>query len=321
MLSKHYTFFHDYQNLKNINVYYLLDIMVQQNLQQVTDQIYLIPGGNNGRFPYSHSVLIIDRKTVLIDTGCGIETLQQLREEYDVDFVINSHTHIDHISGNWVFQDKPLFVPEEGFVFRGSLVNLSLRFVNEELAPLWRKFAREILKVQDCEPTDSYNEQTPFNLGEVTLTPIHTPGHTIDHYCFLEERDKILFSFDYDLTSFPWYGHRESNLSEFRTSVKRLKALSPKIVVSSHKGIITEDIPARFDAFYKQLEKRNERILSLLEVGKTVAELVDYAPIYGKFPYVESLLRYWEASMITQHLEELEREGRVRRSSDRYIKC
>jgi glyoxylase-like metal-dependent hydrolase (beta-lactamase superfamily II) len=284
----------------------------------VANHIYLIPGGNNGRFPYSHSVLIVDDKIVLIDTGCGINTLQQLRKEYDIDYVINSHTHIDHISGNWVFQDKPLFVPEEGSAFRGSLVKLSQRFVSDELAPLWRQFAREVLKVQDREPTDSYNEQTTFRFGTVTLKPIHTPGHTIDHYCFLEERERILFSFDYDLTSFPWYGHRESDLADFRTSVKKLKALSPEIVVSSHKGIITEDIPGRFDAFYQQLDKRNERILALLGDGKTVTELVDHAPIYGKFPYVESLLRYWEASMIEKHLEELERDGRVQKHGDHY---
>ena len=296
--------------------------MVQQSFQKITEHIYLIPGENKGRFPFSHSVLIIDDETVLIDTGCGIDTLKHLREEYEIDYVINSHTHIDHIAGNWVFQDKPLIVPEEGFASRGSLVKLSQRFVNEQLAPLWIKFAKEVLKVQDCKPTSSYNAQTTFSFGEVKLKPIYTPGHTIDHYCFLEENEEILFSFDYDLTSFPWYGHQlpESNLPVFRSSVKMLKGLSPKIVVSSHKGIITEDIDARFDAFYKQLDKRNERILSLLGREKTIEQLVDQAPIYGKFPYVEQLLRYWEASMITKHLEELERDGRVQRCGDSYIR-
>ncbi len=293
--------------------------MVQASLQQVAEHMFLIPGGNNGRFPFSHSILVVDEETVLIDTGCGIETLQQIKREYDIDYVINSHTHIDHIAGNWVFKDKPLIVPEEGFASRGSLVKLSQRFVNEELAPLWRKFAREVLQVRDCEPSDSYNAQRTFSFGEVSLKPIYTPGHTIDHYCFLEENERILFSFDYDLTSFPWYGHRESNLPDFRSSVERLKTLSPKIVVSSHKGIITEDIGARFDAFYNKLDERNERILTLLGGGKTIEQLVDLAPIYGKFPYVESLLRYWEASMISKHLKELEKNGRVQRSGERYV--
>jgi len=235
--------------------------------------------------------------------------------------VINSHTHIDHIAGNWVFQDKPLIVPDEGIASRGSLVKLSQRFVSKQLAPLWRKFAREVLGVRDCEQTESYNEQTIFSFGKVTLTPIYTPGHTIDHYCFLEESERILFSFDYDLTSFPWYGHRESNLPDFRSSVKMLKALSPKIVVSSHKGIITKDIDARFDAFYRKLDERNEKILALLESEHTVEQLVEHAPIYGKFPYVEQLLRYWEASMITKHLEELEKDGRVQRDGDSYSRC
>jgi len=44
--------------------------------ESVTDHLYLIQGKNKARFPYSHSILILDEETVLVDTGCGIETLR-----------------------------------------------------------------------------------------------------------------------------------------------------------------------------------------------------------------------------------------------------
>ncbi|MDH5375586.1 MAG: MBL fold metallo-hydrolase [Candidatus Bathyarchaeota archaeon] len=258
-------------------------------------------------------MLILDEEIVLIDTGCGIENLNQLRTEYDVSYVINSHTHPDHSAGNWVFKDRPIRVPEEGFDTSGNVVALSQRFVSEKLARFWQAFVKKHMGFKDCKPTSSYGRRTIFNFGKITLEPIYTPGHTKDHYCFYEKREGILFSFDYDLTSFPWYGHRESSIPEFRESVKKLKALSPRVAVSSHREIITENVGAEFDRFYKIIDERDEKILSLLESEKTINQLVECAPIYGNFPYAGSLLRYWEGQMIKKHLEQLEIDGRVKK--------
>jgi len=287
--------------------------MEPKRAETITDHISLIHGENNGKFPHSHSILILDEETVLIDTGCGIKTLKQLKRDYDVSYVINSHTHPDHSAGNWVFNDKPIYVPEEGFDTSGDVVALSQRFVDKKLAQIWQKFAKDLMEFKNCSPTNSYHEQTSFNFGKTTLEPIYTPGHTKDHYCFYEQREGILLSFDYDLTLFPWYGHRESNILEFRESVKKLKALSAKIVVSSHRGIITDGLDAEFDEFCKRIDERDNKILSLLGSNKTIEQLVESVPIYGGFPYAEPLLRYWERQMITKHLRELELLGKVRR--------
>jgi ribonuclease/clavin/mitogillin len=284
-------------------------------VETITDNITLIKGKNEGKFPYSHSILILDEEITLIDTGCGIETLKQLKRKYNVSRVINSHTHPDHSAGNWVFKNRPIHVPEDGFDTSGNMVALSHRFVSKKLAQFWQAFVKKRMGFKDCKPTDSYGRRTVFNFGKTTLEPVYTPGHTRDHYCFYEKRESILFSFDYDLTSFPWYGHIESSIPEFRESVKKLKALSPRVVVSSHRGIITENVSAEFDRFYKIIDERDQKILSLLESEKTIDQLVECAPIYGNFPYAGSLLRYWEGQMIKKHLEQLEIDGRVKKVS------
>jgi glyoxylase-like metal-dependent hydrolase (beta-lactamase superfamily II) len=289
-------------------------------LETVTDHISLVRGEGNGGLAHPHSILIVDQETVLIDTGCGIDTLEQLREEYRVSYIINSHTHPDHSAGNWVFRDRPIHVPEEGFDTAGNLDAIAGRFVSKEIARFFREFAKETFGFRNCRPTHSYNSQTLFDFGSTTLKPVHTPGHTKDHYCFYELRESVLLSFDYDLTTFPWYGHRESSIPEFRESLKRLKALSPKIVASAHRGIVTEDIDAEFDRYCGIIDERDEQILSLLESGKTIDQLVECAPIYGGFPYAEPLLRYWEGQMIERHLEQLEIAGRVERRGAVYVK-
>lgn len=282
-------------------------------LEAITDKIILVRGRNDGNFPYSHSILILDEATILIDTGCSIEILESLKRKYNLTCVINSHTHPDHSAGNWVLKARPIWVPREGFDSSGRVVALSKRFVSEELSRNWQEWVTRRMGFRDCEPTHSYSEQTVFTFGKTVLKPLHTPGHTKDHYCFYEKSENILFSFDYDLTSFPWYGHRESSLPEFRESVEKLKAISPEVVVSSHRGIINQDVDAEFAKFCKVLDERDEKILSLLGSEKTLDQLADHAPIYGKFPYAKELLLYWEKEMINKHLRKLEKEGKVRR--------
>ena len=80
------------------------------------------------------------------------------------------------------------------------------------------------MNFKDFIPTKAYNENTPFQIGEIKLTPLYMPGHTHDHYCFYEPSQKIMFTFDIDFDSFgPWYGHRESSISEFKNSLKKIK--------------------------------------------------------------------------------------------------
>ncbi len=293
-----------------------------EKVREVTDNIYLVKGKGGGRFPYSFSILILDEVKVLIDTGCGVDVLRKLRKKYDVDLVINSHTHPDHSAGNWLFKGKPIYVPEEGFPTSGDLKALSERFTEPGwLAEYWIGFVTKVMGIKNCRPTESYNEKTVFKFGDTVLLPIHTPGHTRDHYCFYEPNERILFSFDYDLTSFgPWYGHRESSIEETRRSIERIKSLRPRIVVSGHRGVVVGDLEAEFDAFQMKIDERSERILRLLGRGRSIEQLVDAAPIYGGFPYAEPLLRYWEKVMIEKHLEELERKGKVKREGEVYFR-
>ncbi len=293
--------------------------MVRDYLEAVTDQLFLVHGENDGRFPRAHSILIIADETVLIDTGCGISRLQELIEAFEIDYIINSHTHPDHSAGNWLFQDRRIFVPQEAFSTSGDLVGLSKRFVGDVLAPIWRQFAQTHMDFQNCRPTHSYNGSSEFRIGEIVLTPLYTPGHTIDHYCFYYAQKRILFSFDYDLSSFPWYGHLESSLTEFRQSITQLETLPTDMVVSSHRGIITKNIKAEWQNYSQQLDERNQHILELLATPKTIDELVEAKPIYRKFPYQEVLLRYWEKIMIRFHLEELKAAGKVEQQGEVYF--
>lgn len=278
-------------------------------LVEIIPGLYLVPAEGKGRFPLAHSFLVEGEGRVLIDTGTGIERLRRLRDQIPPDTMIASHSHPDHTAGNWLFEGLPLHAPEQAADTFGRLKPLSERFVEPgPLAGIWRQFIRQHLGFRDAPPTHTFGDGDTFDFGGkqsgVRLVALHTPGHTIDHTCFFEPTHGILLSFDIDLTSFgPWYGHRESDIAQFKASIRRVMALQPRVIVSSHKGIIRDEVQERLARFLAVFDQREAKIRELLAAGHTVAEMVDLSPIYGGHPYAPDLMRYWEEQMIRKHIE------------------
>lgn len=291
-------------------------------LTEIAPSIFLVEGEKRGEFPFSHSILIHDEVTALIDTGCGIERLQRLKEEYPPDLVINSHAHPDHIPGNWLFAGLPLLVPRQSFHYCGRIQEMSERFTGSEvMAQRWRKYIREATGFRDALPTDHYEDGHRFRFGSVELLALHCPGHTRDTYCFLEPREAILFSFDIDLSPFgPWYGHPDSDIAQFEASIRRVSDLKPRMVVSSHMGIINDGLQERFQAYLDVFAQREARIIEFLSQERRLEEMVDRPLIYRDFPYAPQLLRLWQKNMLQKHLRRLTQRGLVRKTAKGYIR-
>lgn len=83
------------------------------SMQGIADHIYLLTGERNGRFPFSHSLLIRDKLTALIDAGCGPRTLKEIRETFRPDRIIYSHAHPDHCLGCGAFPSARIWGPRE----------------------------------------------------------------------------------------------------------------------------------------------------------------------------------------------------------------
>jgi glyoxylase-like metal-dependent hydrolase (beta-lactamase superfamily II) len=293
---------------------------MELKLVPVTDCLFQVVGRHQGRFPSSHSFLVLDNITALIDTGCGLELLERIREVYRLDLIINSHGHPDHSSGNWLFPNVSLHAPMEGADSHGMLVPLSHRLVEPgPLAERWRRWVGDTMGFRDRAPTAFYEHGHVFDFGNLKLQAIHTPGHTRDHYCFFQPEQKILLSSDIDVTPFgPWYGHRESSLADFRRSIALVRALEPKVLASSHLDVLEDGIDEALVRYARVLDQRNGAILNLLNGSASLTELGDAAPIYGHHPYAPELLRYWEARMIELHLEELAERGLVTREGETF---
>ena len=285
-------------------------------LVPLTPSLTFVQGSNQGRFPHANALLVHDGGvTALIDTGCGEAVLRALIAAHPIDLVICTHSHIDHISGNWLFAGRPIWMPA-GIAFEtaGSAARLAVRCADDpDIQQRWLATSVPYVGYRDTAPTDAYPPGHIFTIGRVKLHSIPAPGHLSDHTCFWEPETGTLLATDIDFTGFgPWYGNPESDPTQFEESIRRVWDLHPRTVISSHKGIFRDELDRHFEAYLAHFARREAAILAALDRPRSLAALTDLAIIYGHFPRVEDMLRYFEQVMIAKHLARLEQRGQVR---------
>lgn len=275
----------------------------------VVPGLEILEGESDGRFPRSHSFVIRGSTDVLVDAGCGPRQLAELTAMWTPELLIVSHSHPDHCSDAWRLKGTRIMSPVQRSDSFWRFEPQSVRFAGTS-AQHWIRFVTEHLGIREFGADSHFDGETVFDFGPISLECHHAPGHVDDHYVFFEPNHGIAITFDIDLSGFgPWYGHVESDIDLFLASIRMVVDLRPRILLSSHKGVITDDIVGRLNRFAAVVDQRDDRILALLQRPKTIAELVVESPIYGGHPYPEMPLDYWEGQMIAKHVERLCRNG------------
>jgi glyoxylase-like metal-dependent hydrolase (beta-lactamase superfamily II) len=291
-------------------------------LKQVTENIYFVEGKSNGRFPFCHSVLIRDRITALIETGCGRDVLKEIEKEFSPDVVIYSHAHPDHCAGSSFFPAEKLWGPEEHKETTGTMRRMAERLVIPGLVEDWLTLMTGAPQLEDFKVGNYFGNGYVFDFGKTKMEAVHAPGHTDDHYCFYLPNEKIMLTTDIDFTSFgPWYANPESDIDTFIDSIERLRGYEIETVLSSHLGVIKNNIEEKFDQFLAVFEERDEKILEFLISPRSIEDFVEKALIYQGYPYGESILRFFEAQMDEKHVKRLMSRGLVKEVDGKFIRA
>lgn len=275
---------------------------------ELLPKMYFVPGEQNGQFPYSNGLMIESGLRVLVDTGFGPSRREAVKAAGKVDVIINTHFHIDHAYGNQFFP--------EAQIWAHALDAPALRSPEQFMAYTGFYGIREFPDFPGGPPAQVVDKELVdgevLAFEDIELKVIHTPGHTPGHISLFEPKSGILFSGDIDLSPFgPWYGNIRSDFETFRRSIKRLIALNPKVIVTGHSGIISDNVQGRLRNYADKLELRDEQILHVLSTPKTLAELVDMKIIYRRFPEPQSMYRFFEETMLSKHLQSLVSQGKV----------
>ena len=147
----------------------------------------------------------------------------------------------------------------------------------------------------------------PIRVGDVTVIPIHTPGHAPDHVAFWMERAGGLFTGDAVLgrgTSV--IDPPEGDLTAYLRSLRRMRDLDPRILYPGHGPIVLEAV-RKLDEYLSHRSEREREILDALAgPPRSIAEIVDV--VYAAYP---SEVRPLASRSVLAHLKKLEGEGRV----------
>ncbi len=295
----------------------IMDVLNKLNTERLDDDVFLIIGKNKGTFPYSNSLLIVDEEIVLIDSGIGDEQLEVLKGE--VDILINSHYHIDHILGNYLFEN--LWIVEEEADVTSSFENYK-RFagiLDTSIEESWLSWFHQYFEFHASSPTRTFKPNEIFKFGSTKWQAVHTPGHSTGHCAFYEPKKKIMFSSDIDLTPFgPWYGNPTANLPDFIDSIKLLSDFEIDVICSSHSYPQEDNITDALDDYLDIIFARNEQILGLLEKERTIDDLESQDIIYNKSHKRYKAFAWFEKNMLKKHIDLLIAMGKVEREGEKF---
>src|SRR6266851_3429823 len=193
------------------------------------------------------SYLIIGHKqAVLFDTGMGISDIRKVTTRLTSRpvVVLNSHTHDDHVGGNWQFT----FVYSMDTEFTRTNARGSREDAQAEIAPdqlcgdLPKGFNPKAYATKPWRISHFIHDGFKVNLGGRTLEVISTPGHTPDAISLLDRDNGLLFTGDTYYPAPIWLYRPETDLDAYVKSVKRLAALSPelKLVLGAHNVPVAE---------------------------------------------------------------------------------
>jgi glyoxylase-like metal-dependent hydrolase (beta-lactamase superfamily II) len=187
------------------------------------------------------SYLIVGKqRALLFDTGMGMSDIKKLTAELTKlpIIVLNSHTHDDHVGGNWQF--KTIYGIDTEFTRKNA--HGSREDAQEEIAPdqicgaLPKDFDPKTYVTRPWEITAYIHDGGRFDLGGRTLEVIATPGHTPDAISLIDRDKGLLFTGDTYYPAPIWLFRPETDLDAYAGSIRRLAALAPqiKLVLGAH---------------------------------------------------------------------------------------
>jgi glyoxylase-like metal-dependent hydrolase (beta-lactamase superfamily II) len=285
-------------------------------------------GKENGKYPHGNSLLITGTdKTAIVDPCLGV--VARKGQLPAVDMILLSHVHEDHVAGTHLFPNASCHAHEADAVGMTSIDGMLDIYGFD--GPLRDEFKVTIENEFFFEPRAdviAYKDGEVFDLGGVTVTAMHTPGHTRGHTCFLIEweseqhvAERLVYLGDIELTGFgPYYGDAWSNLEDFERSLAFLKTVDAQWWLTfHHKGLIESraEFLVMLESFRSMIDFREGNLLRFIEAPRTMDAIVEHRFVYRPGTG-GSMADQVERRSMGMHLERLVRDGRVEMKNDRY---
>jgi glyoxylase-like metal-dependent hydrolase (beta-lactamase superfamily II) len=207
------------------------------------------------------SYLILGKKrAMLFDTGMGISDIKKVTAELTKlpIVVLNSHTHDDHVGGNWEF--ATIYGMDTDFTranARGSREDAQAEIGPGQICgDLPKGFDAKAYSTKPWKITKYLHDGERVDLGGRSLEIIATPGHTPDAISLLDRANGLLFTGDTYYPAPIWLFRPETDLKAYEHSIKRLAGFAPEVktVLGQH------NVPVAPPSVLRQLVEAFEEV-------------------------------------------------------------
>ena len=201
-------------------------------LKQIKPNVYQFDSGRVGCHVYlvlgEHLNILIDSGIVskfnslthLLTTEIGIKV-------EDIDLIVNTHEHFDHVSNNCFF--KCMIAAHRA---AATKIKNSDELITK--AKLWS------VDLSDFHIDMWLEDRNVFDLGNVVLDVIHTPGHTSGSICLFEASKGFMFTGDTLFKGMPANIYESGSIAELINSLHTLQSLKIHNFFPGHGACVYE---------------------------------------------------------------------------------
>ena len=217
---------------------------------KLTDDVYLVGSGRNGIWltnDYDSHVYLIDggSELALIDSGAGIEGERILaniaKDGHDpkrIRYVLLTHCHADHWGGVSAMKRATgarvaISEREADFLRRGDEDSIGLTIARRE------GYYPSSYHIQPVEVDLPLRDSQMISVGNLQITAINVPGHSIGSICYLVRGKGGTYLFSGDVVF-----HKGligllncpgSSLEDYRNNIGKLKGLNVDALFPGHQ--------------------------------------------------------------------------------------
>ena len=274
----------------------------------------VVVGNDNGKYPYGNSVLVRGSEgIVLIDPSLTVHDRGGVGA--DVDRILISHAHEDHIAGVHLYPSAKVHAHNEDLIGIHSFEGfLEIYGMPPDIEAAWGPEVKENFHITDRPDATGFTDGQQYDLGDTTVTCLHLAGHTRGHSGFYVEQDGVFFVGDIDLTGFgPYYGDHWSDLEDFERAIARVRTIDAKWYVTFHHKGVVEGHAAfleQLDAFAAVIPRREREMLEFMAEPRSIEDMVEHRFVYRRGVQL-TFTDHVELRTARQHLTRFLRTGQV----------
>ena len=207
------------------------------------DNVYSIVEPYQYQESISH-LIIGENKALLFDTGIGLIPIRPIIKKITnlPIIVLNSHTHFDHVGGNWEFSDVRAI---ETSYTKANMNGFENKRIGQDFTD--DSFCKDPPKnidlnniyTKEWKASSYIKNKDIIDLGNRKIEILHVPGHTPDALALLDKDQRLLFTGDTYYDAELWLYVPETNLDNYQNSIDRLVQIESKVdyIFGAHRTV------------------------------------------------------------------------------------